>query len=266
MSRTAAAASPADLCALFSTLIRHSLVSAIRSHPRIFPRLMILINLHNQVRPSSRRSLRIAALALLAVLSGRLEAQSVYPTPFTFVLLAGEGSPGSADGTGTAAQFNQPFGVTLDSSGNLFVADKNNHVIREITSGGVVTTFAGTAGSFGTADGTGAVARFNDPTGVTAGSGGDLYVADSGNNTIRKITAQGVVTTLAGTAGTAGSTNGAGAAGLFNQPHGIAIDSSGNLYIADFGNNMIRMVTQAGAVTTLAGVAAAASAAETVAA
>jgi sugar lactone lactonase YvrE len=224
---------------------------------------MILINLHNQVRPSSRRSLRIAALALLAVLSGRLEAQSVYPTPFTFVLLAGEGSPGSADGTGTAAQFNQPFGVTLDSSGNLFVADKNNHVIREITSGGVVTTFAGTAGSFGTADGTGAVARFNDPTGVTAGSGGDLYVADSGNNTIRKITAQGVVTTLAGTAGTAGSTNGAGAAGLFNQPHGIAIDSSGNLYIADFGNNMIRMVTQAGAVTTLAGVAAAASAAET---
>jgi hypothetical protein len=213
--------------------------------------------------PISGRSIRFTALALLAGLSARLEAQSVYATPYTFTLLAGEGSPGSADGTGSGAQFNQPAGVSLDTSGNLFVADKNNQVIREITSGGLVTTFAGTAGSFGTADGTGSVARFNQPTGVTVGSGGDVYVADSGNNTIRKITPQGVVTTLAGTAGTAGSTDGTGATGLFNQPHSIAIDSSGNLYIADFGNNMIRMVTQSGVVTTLAGVAAAASAADT---
>jgi len=187
-----------------------------------------------------------------------LAAQSDYATPYTFNFLAGTpGSSGSLDGTGAAALFDQPYGVALDSSGNLFVADKGDHTIRMITSAGVVTTIAGTAGSSGTTDGTGSAARFNGPTGVAVGSGGAIYVADSINNTIRKIAsaAGGVVTTLAGAAGTAGSTNGTGTAATFNQPYGVAIDSSGNVYVAEFGNNLIRMVTQGGVVTTVAGTA-----------
>jgi sugar lactone lactonase YvrE len=196
-------------------------------------------------------------LSLLAALATRLEAQSVYATPYTFALLAGTGTPGSADGTGSSAQFSGPYGVALDTSGNLFVADRNNDLIRKVTSGGAVTTLAGEAGSSGSVDGTGSAARFSQPAGVAVGSGNDVYVADSNNNTIRRITSQGVVTTLAGTAGTSGSID--GTAGLLNQPRGIAIDTSGNLYVADFGNNLIRKVTQGGLLSTFAGAAATAS-------
>jgi sugar lactone lactonase YvrE len=204
----------------------------------------------------TRRLIQNSALTLclLTGWAAPLKAQSVYPTPYTFALFAGAGAPGSADGTGAAAQFDQPYGVALDSSGNLYVADRKNQTIREITSGGVVTTIAGLAGTFGSADGTGSDARFNFPAGVAVGSGGEVYVADSNNDTIRRIS-QGSVTTIAGAAGTSGSTDGSGATGLMNQPYGIAIDSSGNLYVAEFGNDIIRKVTQQGAVTTLAGVA-----------
>ncbi len=216
---------------------------------------MTIRSLSCKRRPLPGRSIPTGALllSLLALTAASLEAQSDYATPYTFALFAGAGVAGSADGTGGAAEFSQPIGVALDSSGNLFVADKNNHVIREITAGGVVTTVAGLVGTFGSTDGTGSVARFNQPTGLTVGSGGDIYVADSANNTIRKVTSQGVVTTLAGTAGTAGSISGAGSVGLLNQPHGIAVDSGGNLYVADFANNLIRMVTQSGTISTLAG-------------
>ncbi len=163
------------------------------------------------------------------------------------------GVRGHTDGTGAAASFDYPQGITIDSSGNLYVADTNNHVIRKVSPGGVVTTLAGMPGVTGHADGAGAVARFNYPVGIAIDSAGNLYVGDSHNNTIRKVSPGGVVTTLAGTAGVAGAADGTGAAASFNDPQGVAIDSSGTLYVADFVGNTIRKVSPGGVVTTLAG-------------
>ena len=166
------------------------------------------------------------------------------------------GSSGSADGTGAAARFNNPAGVAVDGSGTVYVADYNNQTIRQITSGGVVTTLAGTAGSFSYADGTGAAARFYNPSGVAVDGSGNLFVADYTNQVIRKISSGGVVTTLAGTSGSASSADGTGAAARFNYPTGVAVDGSGNVYVADNGNHTVRKITSAGVVTTLAGSAA----------
>jgi hypothetical protein len=162
---------------------------------------------------------------------------------------------GSADGTGTAARFGAPFGIAVDSAGNLYVTDSANNTLRKITSAGVVTTLAGTAVTGGSADGTGSAARFNEPLGIAVDSAGNLYIADSRNNTVRKVTAAGVVTTLAGAAGLPGSTDGAGAAARFNFPSGVAVDSTGNIDVVDFNSGIIRKVTPAGVVTTLAGTA-----------
>jgi len=169
--------------------------------------------------------------------------------------LAGAAGTGSADGTGAAARFDLPNGVAVDGAGNVYVADQGNETIRKVTAAGVVTTLAGTAGMSGSVDGMGAAARFNVPSGVTVDSAGNLYVADLFNSTIRKVTAAGVVTTLAGTAGMAGSADGTGAAARFNQPIGVAVDSAGNVYVADPLNATIRKVTADGVVTTLAGTA-----------
>ena len=141
---------------------------------------------------------------------------------------------GSADGTGSAARFYNPTGVAVDSAGNVYVADTDNYTIRKITPGGVVTTtLAGLAGQLGSADGTGSAARFNYPIGVAVDSAGNVYVADTGNYTIRKITPAGVVTTLAGSAGQIGSADGTGSAARFFFPYGVAVDSAGNVYVAD---------------------------------
>ena len=164
---------------------------------------------------------------------------------------AGTGTAGFANGANTAAQFNNPIGVAVDSSGNLYVADTDGHRIRKITSTGVVTTLAGT-GTAGHHDGTGTATRFNFPHGVAVDSSGILYVVDTDNHRIRKITSTGKVTTLAGT-GTAGHHDGTGTATQFNFPHGVAVDSSGILYVADTDNHRIRKISSAGVVTTLAG-------------
>jgi len=188
-----------------------------------------------------------AAAILVLLLSAILSpAQSI-----TFNSSAGYAGPGFADGTGGAAQFYQPAGLAMDSAGNLYVADSGNNTIRKITSGGVVSTFAGSPGIAGSTDG--ASALFNQPIGVAVDGAGNVYVTDSGNNTIRKITSTGVVTTLAGFAGMTGSVNGTGTNALFNQPQGIAVDTATNLYVADYGNHTIRLISPALAVTTLAG-------------
>ena len=143
----------------------------------------------------------------------------------------------------------------MDSAGNVYVADSNNHTIRKVTPGGVVTTLAGLAGSSGSADGTGSAARFYHPYGVAVDSAGNVYVADTCNHTIRKVTPGGVVTTLAGLAGSSGSADGTGSAARFYIPYGVAVDSAGNVYVADTDNHTIRKVTPGGVVTTLAGLA-----------
>ena len=170
-------------------------------------------------------------------------------------LTGSAGQSGSADGTNNLALFDYPSSVAVDSAGNVYVADSGNNTIRKVTSDGVVTTLAGSAGQTGSTDGTNSLALFNYPSGVTVDSAGNLYVADSGNNTIRKVTGDGVVTTLAGSAGQAGSMDGAGSGARFYYPSGVAVDSMGNVYVADLDNNNIRKVTSMGTVTTLAGLA-----------
>jgi sugar lactone lactonase YvrE len=158
------------------------------------------------------------------------------------------GSPGSTD---TPPRFRFPGGITA-LGGDLYVTDSENHTIRKVTTGGLVTTIAGNPGSTGSADGSGTTALFNNPQGIVA-LGGELYVADSGNHTIRKVTTGGDVTTLAGSAGIAGSADGPPAVARFRSPLGIAVFGS-NLYVADSGNHTIRKVlVPSGTTSTFAG-------------
>ncbi len=160
------------------------------------------------------------------------------------------GSSGYVDATGTAARFAGLTGVVVDNNGNAYVSDWGNNRIRKVTSAGVVTTLAGQA-TTGYADGTGAAAKFAGLAGMAMDASGNIYVADYGNQRIRKVTSSGVVTTVAGS--TQGYCDGLGAAAQFNFPTGVAVDTNGTLYVADTGNNRICAVTPAGAVSTMAG-------------
>jgi len=169
---------------------------------------------------------------------------------------AGSGSNGSADGTGILATFSSPTGLAIDTSGNVYVADKGNDEIRKITPLGVVTTLAGAAGFQpfpGSADGIGIAARFNYPFGVAVDASGNVYVADTDNHKIRKITATGVVSTFAGSGVSSLIIDGAGVVAKFNSPTGVVVDASGNLYVADSNHNVIRKITTTGMVSTFAG-------------
>jgi sugar lactone lactonase YvrE len=173
--------------------------------------------------------------------------------PLNVSTLAGQALPGSADGPGQVARFNYPNGVAADAAGNVFVADTANDTIRKITPEGLVSTLAGSPGQTGSADGPGANARFFLPQGIAVDDAGNLYVADTGNSTIRKITPAGMVTTLAGAAGEVNSLDGSGSEARFNQPQALAVDAAGNVFVADTMNHTIRVITPAGQVSTLAG-------------
>lgn len=187
----------------------------------------------------------ISDAAVLAV----KPAAYVFSTPF-----GSPGIAGSANASGPAARFSKPDSIVRDSTGNFFVTDRSNFVIRKITSDGSVTTFAGMAGVAGMANGIGADARFSSPEGLGIDSGDNLYVADSVANNIRRITPAGEVTTFAGdSALPAGSADGVGTAATFNEPRGIAVTSAGIVYVSEGRGQTVRQIKPDGTVSHLAG-------------
>ena len=180
----------------------------------------------------------------------------------TVSTLAGSaGLSGSADGNGAAARFSALHDVAVDGDGNVYAVD--NSAIRKITPSGAVTTLAGVSGANGYAEGVGAAARFNQPWGISADAAGNLYVGDTENYVIRRITPAGVVTTFAGNAGMRGGTDGAAAAATFRGPRGVEVNAAGEVFVTDWfgppapnipeGSTLIRRIASDGAVTTLAG-------------
>jgi sugar lactone lactonase YvrE len=163
----------------------------------------------------------------------------------------GGGGSGSADGIGPAARFSGPENLAVDGAGTVYVADTQNHTIRKVAPGGVVTTLAGLAGSSGSSNGVGSAARFSFPHGVAVDGAGTVYVSDN-NDMIRAITPGGVVSTLAGADGVCGSADGTGSAARFCNPQGMAIDAAGVIYVAD-ANHTIRTISPGGIVRTVAG-------------
>jgi DNA-binding beta-propeller fold protein YncE len=230
----------------------------------------IRILFYSDRRSATRRARKMSkrlllALALLLTLASlalfifyRLRDK---PTPTVagwravVTVLAGDGAPGAQDASATQARFQNPFGVAVDARGlNVYVADAGeSNRIRKIAPDNTVTTLAGGAGE-GFADGTGANASFNTPSAIALDARGNAYVADTGNNRIRKVTPEGVVTTIAGD-GTSGARDGAAGTAQFNAPVGVAVDANGErVYVADTYNDRIRLITTVdGQVSTLAG-------------
>jgi sugar lactone lactonase YvrE len=203
------------------------------------------LSLGERVRGKHTQKFSCAFLFCALVLS--LHAQDSVTT------LAGrELISGAANGTGTNAAFSDPAAMIADTSGNFFVADSQNHAIREITAGGAVTTFAGQLGVAGSAPGIGTGAQFNTPCGLAFDQAGNLFVSDTGNNLIRKITPAGAVSIFAGVAGAGGFLDGAAGGALFNSPLGIAVAPNGIIYVADSGNHCVRKIS-GGVVSTFAG-------------
>jgi gliding motility-associated-like protein len=171
----------------------------------------------------------------------------------TVSTLAGKaGQPGGTDAVGSAARFNEPWGICATPDGVVYVADTKNNKIRMVTLDGTVTTVAG-SGNFGTSNGAGLTSTFGNPTGIEVDAEGNIYVADHLTHIIRKINKLGNVTTLAGKPYLPGDTDGIGSAAEFWRPYGLTIDNDGNILVADEWNHKIRKVTPLGVVTTLAG-------------
>jgi sugar lactone lactonase YvrE len=200
--------------------------------------------------------------------TGNNTIRAVSATGVVTTVAGSSGTTGAADGSGSAASFNAPAGMCADLVGIYVVADQANRLVRKVTAGGLVTTFAGQVGPPGFADGMGTAASFVDPTGLvirrdsygwTSWTGGNngygtIFVSDQGSHTIRTILASGQVGTYIGLPSSAGSVDGYRTNARLNKPTGLAMDGDGNLYIADTGNHTIRRVDTTGYVTTLAGV------------
>lgn len=185
--------------------------------------------------------------------SGNGTVRKLTSTGVVSTLAGSPGNRGSRDGTGTSALFSSPTGIAVSADGSVFVSDTLNHTIRRISSAGAVTTYAGEAGQAGAANGQGTRARFRGPTGLAADAAGNLYVADTLNHLIRKIAPDGTVSTVAGLEGVTGINDGTTATALFNQPTGLAVDTSGVLIVADSANATVRVIAPNGVVSTIAG-------------
>ncbi len=205
--------------------------------------------------PALRRGgLTLDAVGNIYVVDGTdATVRRVSPSGTVTTLAGMSNLSGYTDGLGPAARFQWPGGVTMDAAGNLYVAERSNHTIRLITPAGAVSTFAGQGETMGAVDGDATTARFMSPRDVALDRAGNLYVADTGNHTIRKITPAGTVSTLAGLAGAGGNDDGTGSAARFYGPEDVDVDAEGNIYVADTGNRRIRKITPTGVVTTLAG-------------
>ena len=180
----------------------------------------------------------------LGFLTSSTLAQAIYTTPYNFSTLVGQNGGGYADGTAATALFNQPTGVAVDSSGNLYISDGSNYVVRKVTPTGITTTIAGQPLVSGSIDGSGSAALFGQLNGIAIDNLGNLYVTDSTYNTVRKLSlSAGSWTTTTLVSKTAG----------LNNPNGIVVDSSGNIYVADTNNFVVRKITPSGTMTTLAG-------------
>ncbi len=200
---------------------------------------------------------RVLLTILLGLVGVALTPLLAATPTYQWSTFVGQASAGSNDGKGAAARFNAPFGLAFDAVGNCYVADKNNHTIRRIAPGGAVTTLAGSPRQSGSADGAGAVARFNLPEGVAVDNLGGIYVADTGNHAIRKVSTTGVVTTFAGVAGTASSIDGPVATATFKNPTQIGVDGAGRVYVLDdsgvrrIANGQVETLYQAGGTVTV---------------
>ncbi len=209
-----------------------------------------------------RRVVGVLLLASVAACGGGSDAPSnpIPPpaaiTPTLSVYAGSLQQVGSRDGLGAAAQFNGPTGLVHDSAGNAYVADTGNHTIRKLSPAGAVTTIAGAAGQAGSTDGAGGAARFSSPSGLAIDGSGNLYVADTGNHTIRKISLAGVVSTVAGVAGQPGAIDGAAGVARLETPVSVAVDGGGNLFVVAGEQRLVgqtsvvRKVTPDGRIST----------------
>jgi len=192
----------------------------------------------------------IILLICLALTESKIHGQNIY----TF---AGNGIQGSTGdgGNATLAEINFPQGLAIDATGNIYFSERPGHKIRKITTSGIISTIAGIGTPGFSGDGFSAMsAQLNYPAGIAVDNSGNIYIADASNNRIRKINTSGIISTIAGTGviGYSGD-GGLATAAQISQPHGVAVDNSGNVYIADNGNHCIRMINTSGTITTIAG-------------
>jgi hypothetical protein len=152
------------------------------------------------------------------------------------------GQPGWADGAGSVARFNSPRGLATGPDGSLYVADTGNHIIRKITPEGIVTTIAGEPGVSGSNDGPAREARLSQPMGIDVNAAGEIFIADTGNHTIRKITADGMLMTIAGRPGVPGFADGPAPSSKFSGPVGVRVADDGSIFVADTSNHVIRLI------------------------